>query len=91
MQNTEEELQRRMAAGPKPRIAGPDDPIYSGGLSMTSVPGLQKSTGTSQKGTAGAKQASAPNAALPDPMQPAIDSWEEMGRQDFGDRYNPKA
>ena len=91
MEITEEELQRRLATMPKMRTAGPDDPIYKGGLIMTSVPGLQKSTGTSRKGTAGAKQASAPNAELPDPMQPAIDSIEEWGKEKFGDRYNPKA
>mgnify|MGYP001019924104 CR=1 FL=1 len=37
-----------------------------------------------------AVQGSAQGEELPDPMQPAIDAWEEMLKRDFGDRYNPK-
>ena len=33
----------------------------------------------------------APAGGRPDPMQPAVDSIEEMLKRDFGERYNPKA
>ncbi len=37
MKITEEELQRRLATMPKMRTAGPDDPIYTGGLRFSSI------------------------------------------------------
>ena len=46
---------------------------------------------TSSSNNSSAKQDKKASSAQPDPMQPAIDSIEEMGRKDFGDRYNPKA
>ena len=92
MEITEEELQKRLAVlDSKGRIAGPDDPIYSGGLTMTSVPRSTPSTKTSPSTPGVAVQDEKASSVQPDPMQPAIDSIEEMGRKDFGDRYNPKA
>ncbi len=32
-----------------------------------------------------------PGSGKPDPMQPAVDSIEEMLKRDFGELYNPKA
>ena len=38
------------------RIAGPDDPIYSGGLRVTSRPASRPSSATSRTGTDGTSQ-----------------------------------
>lgn len=58
--------------------AGPDDPIYKGGLRVSSVLGPSALTKNSQKSTDGA----APASAQPDPMQPAMDGMEvEMLKQ----------
>ena len=66
MEITEEELQRRMAAGPKPRIAGPDDPIYSSGLTMTCVHGLPRSIETFPSDIFGDEPDSAPDETRPE-------------------------
>ena len=60
---TEEELQKRLAAMPPLRVAGPDDPIYSSGLTMYSVPRSKPSTKSSPTSTDGA---GASNTALPE-------------------------
>lgn len=57
--------------------AGPDDPIYKGGLRVSSVLGPSALTKNSQKGTDGA----APASAQPDPMQPAADAIEAYLKQ----------
>ena len=43
MEIDEEELERRRKLLPPMRIAGPDDPIYSSGLRMTSFSRLRRS------------------------------------------------
>jgi guanosine-3',5'-bis(diphosphate) 3'-pyrophosphohydrolase len=47
------------------RVAGPDDPIYSSGLMVTSHRALPKSTKPSQKSTAGANQPGSPAQKMP--------------------------
>lgn len=47
-------------------LAGPDDPIYKGGLRVSSLPVLNESTSDSQNDTDGT-----------DPMQPAVDQIEQ--------------
>ncbi|MEF8753808.1 MAG: hypothetical protein V5B60_07700 [Accumulibacter sp.] len=71
--------------------AKPDDPIYKSGPMVSFRQPSPALTSATPETTAGASQSSAPGEELPDPMQPAIDAIEEMGRKDFGDRYNPKA
>lgn len=53
-------------------LAGPDNPIYKGGLKVSSVLGPSALTKNSPKSTAGEKPASAPS----DPMLPAMDGME---------------
>ena len=75
MEITEEELQKRLAVlDSKGRIAGPDDQIYSGGLTMTSVPRSTPSTKTSPSGTGGVGRSKKASSVQPDPMQPAVDA-----------------
>jgi hypothetical protein len=50
MTTESESFKRLMALG---RVAGPDDPIYSSGLTMTSVQRPQQSMPPSQQSTAG--------------------------------------
>lgn len=52
--------------------AGPDDPIYKGGLRVSSVLGPSALTKNSPKSTDGAEPDSAPS----DPMRPLIDAVE---------------
>jgi hypothetical protein len=65
-----ESQQRFMAMG---RSAGPEDPIYSGGLRMTSVRALPQSTPTSQPATAGTNQAPPDDLMPVGQMQTAMD------------------
>jgi hypothetical protein len=48
MRITGEELKKRVAAAlARTVVAGPDHPIYTGGLMMNSIPGFKPSTTTS--------------------------------------------
>ena len=60
-------------------------------VSRQTDPRSTPSTKTSPSTPGVAVQDEKASSVQPDPMQPAIDSIEEMGRKDFGDRYNPKA
>jgi hypothetical protein len=75
MPNTETESYKRLMS--LDRVAGPDDPIYSGGLTMTSVRRPTPSTSGSQKSTDGQPKGNS-SSAQPDPMlaaQDGLESW----------------
>jgi hypothetical protein len=59
-------------------LAGPDDPIYSGGPQVHFKPPLTRSTGDTPKNPAGAPQ---PEATEKDPMRPARKGLEEVLRK----------
>ena len=60
---TEQELQKRIAhLKSVTRIAGPNDPIYSSGLTTNSFLGSQESMNTMLRSTAGTPQASGAHA-----------------------------
>jgi len=73
------------------RVAGPDDPIYSSGLTMFSVPRSTPSTKTSKTGTAGTSSphSSAPSGDMSDPkkalsIQHRVDQSLDEGAKERG-------
>ena len=81
-QITEEELQRRLAVlRSKERIAGPDDPIYSSGLTMTPVKKLPRSTSNSTENVDEVRQTGS-SATLQQPGQPQTTSSSDLASKD---------
>lgn len=59
-------------------LAGPDDPIYKGGLRVSSVPGSSVLTRNSQASTAGGQSSDLKAAAsLQDKIDSAISEWDK--------------
>jgi hypothetical protein len=66
MQITEQELAKRRAHLAKTStVAGPDDPIYSSGLTVNSFLGSTESMNASLKSTAGVSQPGSPAQKMP--------------------------
>ena len=77
MKNTETESYKRLMS--LDRVAGPDDPIYSSGLTVSYVQRPTPSTSSSPQSTDGLPKESS-SSAQDDPMQPAIDQIERALR-----------